>query len=161
MLYNLKKKKGPQFESALKSWEAELNLFKLQNLINKTWTIKLVFIANINKEGRRVRALHVNFFFFFALPHHRSWERLTSLSYNFLICKNKMIGASNSQGCSSDQITHIQIQRLLATVSSQPALMTMVVMLRILTIQCGCLQLYMTENPNRSHFTCEEMQLLT
>ena len=64
MLYNLKKK-GPQFESALKSWEAELNLFKLQNLINKTWTIKLVFIANINKEGRRVRALHVNFFFFF------------------------------------------------------------------------------------------------
>ena len=39
--------------------------------------------------------------------------------------------------------------------------MTMVVMLRILTIQCGCLQLYMTENPNRSHFTCEEMQLLT
>ena len=34
-------------------------------------------------------------------------------------------------------------------------------MLRILIVQCGCLQVYVSENPNRSDSTCKEMLLLT
>lgn len=159
-LYNLEKKKNLSLNLRLKAGRQNLISLNCKFLINKTWTIKPVFIANINKEGSKDQVLHI-INFFFCSPSPRSWDRLTSLSYNFLICKNKMIEASSSQGCSSDQITHPQIQQLLATVSSQPVLKMMVVMLRILTVQCGCLQLYVTENPNGSDFTCKEMLLLT
>lgn len=69
MLYNLKKKKDLSLNLHLKAGRQNLISLNCSFLINKTWTIKLVFIANINKEeGSRVRALHVIFFFFFCTP---------------------------------------------------------------------------------------------
>lgn len=54
MLYNLKKK-DLSLNLHLKAGRQNLISLNCSFLINKTWTIKLVFIANINKEeGSRV-----------------------------------------------------------------------------------------------------------
>ena len=63
-LYNLEKKKNLSLNLRLKAGRQNLISLNCKFLINKTWTIKPVFIANINKEGSKDQVLHIiNFFF--------------------------------------------------------------------------------------------------